>query len=127
MMLVCCPPNTLLAFHTSRQAFLFILSVCNVPVVAPEFFFPRDDNIVLVRCAARPLGKSDTPRVRLSFISGLTVSKNGAYEMLEDLRKALRWQAVPVLMGNDPKSNSDVKLPFEKLFEQYLPRAALKK
>jgi uncharacterized protein (DUF1499 family) len=96
------------------------------PVYDAEFFFPKEDRIVLLRCAARPGGRADTPRVQLSFFSGFDVNRNGAFELMEDLRKALRWQSVPVLTSWDPKYSSEVKLPFEQLFERALPRAVLR-
>jgi len=54
-----------------------------------EFFFPQDDSIVLIRAAAREGGRRDVARIRVSLENGLVVSRNGAREVLEDLRKAV--------------------------------------
>ncbi|KAG2425036.1 hypothetical protein HYH02_015087 [Chlamydomonas schloesseri] len=58
-------------------------------------------------------------RLMLSFDSGLTWDTNTARRQMEALRKALRWQVVPVVAEFDPKFNNDKPLWFERLYAPF--------
>lgn len=47
---------------------------------------------------------------------GIALTRNGARELSEDLRKALRWGITPVIVGFDPRFNDRRKLWFERPF-----------
>ncbi|KAG2422936.1 hypothetical protein HXX76_015687 [Chlamydomonas incerta] len=64
-------------------------------------------------------GSGSGGRLVLSFDSGLTWDTNTARRQLESLRKALRWQVVPVVAEFDPKFNNDRPLWFERLYTPF--------
>jgi hypothetical protein len=43
-------------------------------------------------------------------------------QLLERLRKALRWQIVPVISSFDPRFNNNKPLFFEKLYQPFVNR-----
>eukprot|EP00198_Chlamydomonas_reinhardtii_P014349 XP_001703686.1 predicted protein [Chlamydomonas reinhardtii] len=69
--------------------------------------------------AAGSSGSGSGGRLVLSFDSGLTWDTNTARRQLESLRKALRWQVVPVVAEFDPKFNNDKPLWFERLYTPF--------
>lgn len=49
-------------------------------------------------------------------MQGINLSRNGAKDLSEDLRRALRWGLTPVVVGFDPRFNGNRKLWFERPF-----------
>eukprot|EP00208_Stichococcus_sp_RCC1054_P006789 CAMPEP_0206142630 /NCGR_PEP_ID=MMETSP1473-20131121/17675_1 /ASSEMBLY_ACC=CAM_ASM_001109 /TAXON_ID=1461547 /ORGANISM="Stichococcus sp, Strain RCC1054" /LENGTH=319 /DNA_ID=CAMNT_0053537703 /DNA_START=96 /DNA_END=1055 /DNA_ORIENTATION=+ len=88
-------------------------------VVDAEFLFPSDDNIVVLRAASRaqPEGRGS---LQLNFSKGLVFENNVSARALEQLRKALRWEVVPVITDFDPRFNSNKPLWFEKLYKPFV-------
>ncbi|KXZ47949.1 hypothetical protein GPECTOR_31g311 [Gonium pectorale] len=91
-----------------------------------EFLFPAGDSIVTLRCAEAPSASGGSPseaaasgRLALSFERGLEWETNDARRRMELLRKALRWDVVPVISEFDPKFNNDKPLWFERLYEPF--------
>lgn len=88
-------------------------------VVDAEFIFPSDDNIVVLRAASRvqPQGRGS---LGLNFSKGLVFDNNTAARSLEQLRKALRWEVVPVITDFDPRFNGNKPLWFENLYKPFI-------
>ncbi|GBF91624.1 hypothetical protein Rsub_04364 [Raphidocelis subcapitata] len=85
-----------------------------------EFLFLADDSVVNVRAASRAEPGIASGRLALSFEKGIVFERNRAREQLEELRKALRWELIPVLSNDDVKFNSDRPLFFERLYQPFL-------
>mmetsp|Transcript_17183 Transcript_17183/g.43623 ORF Transcript_17183/g.43623 Transcript_17183/m.43623 type:complete len:328 (-) Transcript_17183:974-1957(-) len=87
-------------------------------VVDAEFIFPQDDDIVLLRASSRVAPGETSGTLKLSFTDApLVFDRNYARLLLEQLRKALRFQIVPVITDFDPRFNNDKQLWFEKLLD----------
>jgi hypothetical protein len=87
------------------------------PVYDAEFVFPQDDELCNVRFASRsPAGDGERRTLAFSLTEGVVLSGNGARELAEDLRKALRWELAPVIAGFDPRYNNNAELWIEKPF-----------
>ncbi|PNH05588.1 hypothetical protein TSOC_008145 [Tetrabaena socialis] len=107
----------------------------DTPALDADFLFPPGDSIVIIRCAdaasvdtdgdALPGGRGGGSggggggRLALSFERGLEWDANTARREMEALRKALRWDVVPVVSEFDPKYNNDRPLWFERLYEPF--------
>ena len=91
-------------------------------VIDAEFLFPAGDAIATVRAAARapPRGPLAGARPALSLEDGLVLDRNGARREMERLRKALRWQLVPVLSADDAQMNAERPLFFERFFAPFV-------
>ncbi len=68
------------------------------------------DNIVDLRASSRTKPNFAQGSVGFSIESGIKYDTNTARKQLEDLRKSLRWDIVPVITGFDPKYNQDKTL-----------------
>lgn len=64
----------------------------------------------------RPPRRAAPLRGAGGLLQGISLSRNGARELSEDIRKALRWGVTPVIVGFDPRFNNDRKLWFERPF-----------
>eukprot|EP00746_Dinoflagellata_sp_MGD_P026576 gnl/MRDRNA2_/MRDRNA2_16263_c0_seq1.p1 gnl/MRDRNA2_/MRDRNA2_16263_c0~~gnl/MRDRNA2_/MRDRNA2_16263_c0_seq1.p1 ORF type:complete len:269 (+),score=48.53 gnl/MRDRNA2_/MRDRNA2_16263_c0_seq1:229-1035(+) len=82
-----------------------------------EALFVANDDAVQVRVASRTPQDLDDVKISLDFERGYNVDFNGARRLSERLRKALRWDNIPVISSWDPRYNNDKKLWFENIFE----------
>ena len=83
--------------------------------------FPAaDDNIVDIRATSRGRPGLRDGMLGLSFSDGLAYDRNTAKRKVEQLRKALQWEAAPVVTDFDVRFNSKRLLWFEKLFQPFL-------
>lgn len=73
----------------------------------------------MLRAASRADPEPLQGQLELSFQYGLSFERNSARGRLETLRKALRWEAAPVLTGWDAKYNNDEPLFFERLYQPF--------
>jgi len=86
-------------------------------VIDAEFVFVPNDDIVALRASSRvqPTGGGT---LNLSFTeSPVVLDQNYSRQQLERLRKALRFEIVPVITDFDPRFNNEKQLWFEKLFD----------
>ena len=77
---------------------------------ADDEVWSAGDNIVDLRAASRTKPNFAQGSVGFSIENGIKFDTNVARKQLEDLRKSLRWDVVPVITGFDPKYNQDKTL-----------------
>ena len=76
----------------------------------------------LFSCLLQLVRPAMTPDVGIEFSSLLQYDTNVAKRAMEELRKALRWEQVPVVTDFDPRFNQRRPLFFERLYQPFLPQ-----
>ena len=106
--------------HTSAISCLYV-NLSEVVLTQLECLLAvAGDNIVDLRASSRLKPVRGDGQLSLSLAKGVVYDQNVAQRLLEQLRKALRWESVPVITGFDPRYNQDKPLFFEKLYQPFL-------
>ncbi|CAK0783266.1 hypothetical protein CVIRNUC_006465 [Coccomyxa viridis] len=92
-------------------------------VIDAEFLLLTGDNIVDIHATSRGRPGLQDARIDLSLSEGLIYERNTAKRLMEEIRKALRWENAPVLTDFDPRFNQKRLMFFERFYQPFLGKS----